>query len=44
MARKLISPAAHPQALGASVVALEMRMLDTCPEKDPGTRPLLQAS
>lgn len=40
MARKLISPAAHPQALGASVVALEMRMLRRIQEPDP----LLQAS
>lgn len=40
MVMTLISPAAHPQTCGASVVALEMRMLGICPEKDPGTRPL----
>lgn len=40
MVMTLISPAAHPQTCGASVVALEMKMLGICPEKDPGTRPL----
>lgn len=40
MVMTLISPAAHPQTCGASVVALEMKMLGIRPEKDPGTRPL----